>query len=126
MTMTAMERLLEESVPVSSVPGPRPPWTQAEQDEHWAALCEAIGVKSERPPHPAPEPVEVPPVPVGNPLRVRLAYGRKTHAARDIGRGDRVTACNYYLPADHTGTHDWRSPVATVTCRECRPHTARR
>lgn len=36
--------LLVELVPTRPAPSAsRGPWTEAEQDEHWAQLCEAVG-----------------------------------------------------------------------------------
>ena len=47
---TPLDRLLAEAIPTrppnTPTPGPRPeprPWTPAEQDAHWQALCEAVG-----------------------------------------------------------------------------------
>lgn len=50
--MTPLDRLLLEAIPTRPPPAAnpdRPPpeyvsrWTPAEQDAHWAALCEAVG-----------------------------------------------------------------------------------
>lgn len=51
--MSPLERLLSELVPLR--PDPAPPrglWSEAQQDEHWAALCEAVGTpNAPRPQH---------------------------------------------------------------------------
>ncbi|MBE1597167.1 hypothetical protein H4687_003296 [Streptomyces stelliscabiei] len=49
--MTPLERLLAEDIPTRPPPAPstprtstgRRPWTPAEQDAHWQALCDAVG-----------------------------------------------------------------------------------
>lgn len=55
---TPLERLLAETIPTRPPPAePRPRrvpaghrWTRAEQDAHWAALCEAVGATREQRP----------------------------------------------------------------------------
>ncbi|UOB09117.1 hypothetical protein MQE23_08630 [Streptomyces sp. HP-A2021] len=49
--MSPLEALLLELVPTRPDPAPhRGPWTQGQQDEHWAQLCEAVGTPgAERP-----------------------------------------------------------------------------
>jgi hypothetical protein len=56
--MTPLDRLLAETIPTRPPPAePRPrrfptghQWTPAEQDAHWAALCEAVGATREQRP----------------------------------------------------------------------------
>ena len=49
--MSPLDALLLELVPTRPDPAPpRGPWTEQQQDEHWAALCEAVGTPgAERP-----------------------------------------------------------------------------
>lgn len=56
--MTAYERLMAEAIPTRpAAPPSRPParslepWTPAEQDAHWAELCEAVGTPDAPRPH---------------------------------------------------------------------------
>ena len=57
--MTPLERLLLEAIPTRPAPLPKPepppkpiaPWTEAEQDAHWAALCEAVDTPGAKRPH---------------------------------------------------------------------------
>lgn len=57
--MTPLQRLLLETIPVRPTPAPGTPrqteiaryWTQAEQDAHWAALCEAVDTPGAARPH---------------------------------------------------------------------------
>lgn len=56
---TAYERLMAEQIPTRPAPPPKPeppsrplqPWTPAEQDAHWAELCEAVGTPDAPRPH---------------------------------------------------------------------------
>ncbi|MFI8351258.1 hypothetical protein [Streptomyces sp. NPDC085596] len=52
--MSPLDRLLLESVPVR--PEARKPagepWTQAERDAHWAALCRTVGTPNTQRPNP--------------------------------------------------------------------------
>jgi hypothetical protein len=42
--VSPLERLLAETIPQRPEPPPHPgPWTQADQDAHWAALCRTVG-----------------------------------------------------------------------------------
>lgn len=51
--MSPYERLLTEAIPVRPpAREPGQPWTREEQDDHWDALCDAIGM----PGTPRPEP----------------------------------------------------------------------
>ena len=55
--MSPLDALLLELVPTRPDPAPQRPalpnhsqWTEQQQDEHWAALCEAVGTPgAERP-----------------------------------------------------------------------------
>lgn len=57
--MTPLDRLLAETIPVRPAPPPDRPrqteiaryWTQAEQDAHWQALCEAVDTPGAARPH---------------------------------------------------------------------------
>ncbi|MGW8703297.1 hypothetical protein ACWGOK_41400 [Streptomyces eurythermus] len=53
--MTPMQRLLEEAIPLrpDHAKPANEPWTQVEQDTHWAALCAAVGTPNARRPTPA-------------------------------------------------------------------------
>lgn len=57
--MTAIDDLLAEDIPHRPDPAPprprtyQPTWTPEEQDQHWADLCNAIGVRNERQPRTA-------------------------------------------------------------------------
>ncbi|MHB9857665.1 hypothetical protein [Streptomyces sp. YIM S03343] len=62
--MSALDRLLAETIPTRP---PHPPprtrrWTEAEQDAHWAALCNAVGTPGAQRPRlrlvPPPEPAD--------------------------------------------------------------------
>jgi hypothetical protein len=54
-----MAELMAELIPTRPAPPPKPepppkpiaPWTRAEQDAHWAALCEALGTPGAPRPH---------------------------------------------------------------------------
>jgi hypothetical protein len=56
---TPYERLMAEQIPTRPRRAPKPepppkpiePWTTAEQNAHWAALCEAVGIRSAKRPH---------------------------------------------------------------------------
>ncbi|MBP5913207.1 hypothetical protein F3K34_13285 [Streptomyces sp. LBUM 1486] len=56
--MSPLERLLAEDIPTRPPPAPaaprtstsRQPWTPAEQDAHWNALCHAVGRPDEQRP----------------------------------------------------------------------------
>ncbi|MEU8968098.1 hypothetical protein AB0D11_02285 [Streptomyces monashensis] len=56
---TPYERLMAETIPTRPAPAPSPapparpvePWTAAEQDAHWAELCEAVGTPDAPRPH---------------------------------------------------------------------------
>jgi hypothetical protein len=42
--VSPLERLLAETIPLRPEPAPDPsPWTQRQQDDHWRALCRAVG-----------------------------------------------------------------------------------
>ncbi|MEU3851764.1 hypothetical protein [Streptomyces sp. NPDC029554] len=46
--MSPLDALLLELVPTRPDPAPpRGPWTEQQQDEHWAQLCEAVGATGE-------------------------------------------------------------------------------
>ena len=57
--LSPYDRLMAEAIPTRPRPAPKPepppkpiqPWTRAEQDAHWAALCEAVGTRHARRPH---------------------------------------------------------------------------
>ncbi|CAM5249778.1 hypothetical protein SGLAM104S_01597 [Streptomyces glaucescens] len=54
--MSPLDRLLLEAVPTRPDPAPpRGPWSEEQQNEHWAALCEAVGTPgAPRPARPEP------------------------------------------------------------------------
>ncbi|MFD5709524.1 hypothetical protein ACFWHW_03865 [Streptomyces pharetrae] len=54
--MSPLERLLLEAVPTRPDPAPpRGPWSEEQQNEHWAQLCEAVGTPgAPRPARPEP------------------------------------------------------------------------
>jgi hypothetical protein len=41
--MSPLDRLLAEAIPIRPANPHRQPWTQQQQDAHWAALCHAVG-----------------------------------------------------------------------------------
>lgn len=50
--MTPYERLLAEAIPIRPEDPHRRPWTAAEQDAHWQALCNTVGTPgAQRPTH---------------------------------------------------------------------------
>lgn len=57
--LSPYERLMTEAIPTRPKAKPKPepppkpiaPWTRAEQDAHWDALCEAVGTRRARRPH---------------------------------------------------------------------------
>ena len=54
--MSPLDRLLLEAIPTRPAPAtPGGYWTQAEQDEHWAQLCQAVGAPGTPRPQPASE-----------------------------------------------------------------------
>lgn len=56
---TPYERLMAEQIPTRPRPAPKPepppralePWTRAEQDAHWAELCDEVGTPGAPRPH---------------------------------------------------------------------------
>jgi hypothetical protein len=52
--MSPLDRLLLELVPTRPAPAvPGGIWSEAQQDEHWALLCESVGTPgAPRPPRP--------------------------------------------------------------------------
>lgn len=50
MTLTPMDRLLQEAIPVrpERADGTHSLWTEQEQDRHWDDLCRAIGAPNYR------------------------------------------------------------------------------
>ncbi|QLJ01491.1 hypothetical protein HZZ00_10965 [Streptomyces sp. NEAU-sy36] len=50
--MSPYDRLMAEAIPIRPVDPNRRPWTQQEQDAHWAALCTVVGTPgAQRPNH---------------------------------------------------------------------------
>jgi hypothetical protein len=41
--VSPLDRLLAEAIPIRPANPHRQPWTQADRDAHWAALCRAVG-----------------------------------------------------------------------------------
>jgi hypothetical protein len=41
--VSPFDRLLAEAIPIRPTNPARQPWTQADRDAHWAALCHAVG-----------------------------------------------------------------------------------
>ncbi|MGW5430389.1 hypothetical protein ACWET9_24735 [Streptomyces sp. NPDC004059] len=41
--MSPLDRLLTEAIPIRPTNPARQPWTDADRDAHWNALCTAVG-----------------------------------------------------------------------------------
>lgn len=52
--MSPFERLLQEAIPTRPANPNRQPWTDTDRDNHWAALCHAVGTPGQPRPHETP------------------------------------------------------------------------
>lgn len=52
--MTPYDRLMAEAIPIRPANPARQPWTDADRDAHWAALCRAVGTPGHPRPHETP------------------------------------------------------------------------
>jgi hypothetical protein len=53
--MTAYDRLMAEVIPIKPTNPARQPWTDADRDAHWDALCHAVGTPGTPRPGQTPE-----------------------------------------------------------------------